>query len=383
MRRSHWLVPGLMVLVSASSGLAQERGRGSPAASVAVKPVLVIQRGHTGRVRSVALSGDGKWLVTGSQDNTARLWETATGREVRTFRGHKDAINSVGLSRDGRWLVTGSGGTVPLEVDEANDKVSRHALDESARLWDVTTGKPVRAFKGNTGPVHAVALSADGKLLVTGSDDNTARLWDVGTGKRLRVFRGHTAIKPFAGRVRCVALSPDARWLVTGGDDDTARLWEVSTGEQLRVLRGHTSLVASVAFSGDGKRVATAGSSDRTARLWSVASGAMIRAFRHADWVDSVALSPDGKWLAITSTFEKVTRLWQTETGKEVRSFTGHAATLDGLAFSADGKWLVTDSVMLLPLRSSQARASFPWAVRRYTSTPSASRPASGSGLVE
>lgn len=120
---------GLILLSPISCCHAQVGGQTKPASSDPVKPTLVIQKGHTSRVQSVALSRDGKWLVTGSEDETAILWETATGREVRTFHGHKDSINSVALSGDGRWLATGSGGTTLLEINEAEDKVTPVILE--------------------------------------------------------------------------------------------------------------------------------------------------------------------------------------------------------------------------------------------------------------
>jgi hypothetical protein len=153
------------------------------------------------------LSGDAKWLVTGSYDKTARLWEVATGKEVRAFQGHSNRVLSVGLSGDGKWLVTGSG-------------------DKTARLWEVATGKQVRTFQGHSDRVNTLSLSADGKWLVTGSHDRTARLWDVATGKEVRVFRGHS----FPVRV---AMSADARRLVTGSFDRPARLWDVASGKEL------------------------------------------------------------------------------------------------------------------------------------------------------
>jgi WD40 repeat protein len=165
------------VLVSVSAAwLAAQPPAAVGRKAAAGKRTLVIQRGHGDRVTSVALSRDGQWLVTGCQDGIARLWETSTGREVRRFVGHRDAINAVVLSDDGKWLATGSGRFHVLEVDRENDDVTVHTLDQLAILWDVSTGKPVQAFKGHAGFVRSVALSADGKWLVTGSEDNTARL---------------------------------------------------------------------------------------------------------------------------------------------------------------------------------------------------------------
>jgi WD40 repeat protein len=103
-------------------------------------------------------------VLTGSRDNTARLWDAATGQEIRASRGHEDTVTSVAFSPDGARVLTGSG-------------------DRTARLWDAATGKEIRAFKGNEDTVSSVAFSPDGARVLTGSKDKTARLWDAAIPK--------------------------------------------------------------------------------------------------------------------------------------------------------------------------------------------------------
>ena len=120
---------------------------------------IAILAGHDDDVAAVAVSGDGKWLATGSADKTVRLWELATGRLTASLVGHTDLVVAVTFSSDSRWLATGG-------------------ADKTARLWDVATGKPLATLEGHTRHyVTSVAFSADGNWLATGSDDNTARLW--------------------------------------------------------------------------------------------------------------------------------------------------------------------------------------------------------------
>ncbi|MCP4695976.1 MAG: CHAT domain-containing protein [Gammaproteobacteria bacterium] len=188
-------------------------------------------KGHTGTVRSVAFSPDGKTLATGSWDNSVRLWDTAGGRELRTLKGHADGVVSVTFSPDGKTLATGSS-------------------DKSVRLWDTTDGRELRALKGHTGTVKSVAFSPDGKTLATGSEDNSARLWDTASGRELRSLKGHWVT------VWSVAFSPDGNTLATSSSD-YVRLWDTTSWRELRTLKGHAGMVISIAFSPDGKTLAT------------------------------------------------------------------------------------------------------------------------------
>ncbi|KAG1654153.1 hypothetical protein FOA52_002590 [Chlamydomonas sp. UWO 241] len=288
---------------------------------VATGKERAVLTGHSESVRTLAFSPDGKTLATGSDDETARLWDVATGKERAVLTGHSRGVTALAFSPDGKTLATGS-------------------YDKTARLWDVATGKERAVLTGHSYHVTTLAFSPDGKTLATGSDDQTARLWDVATGKERAVLTGHSRL---VGNVRTLAFSPDGKTLATGNEDKTARLWDVATGKERAVLTGHSWSVNTLAFSPDGKTLAT-GSNDTTARLWDVATGKERAVLTgHSECVDTLAFSPDGKTLA-TGSWDNTARLWDVATGKERAVLTVHSLFVTTLAFSPDGKTLATGS---------------------------------------
>ena len=280
---------------------------------------LLTLKGHDGSVSSVAFSPDGKTALTGSVDNTARLWSLETGETLLTLKGHDSYVNSVQFSPDGKTALTGS-------------------VDNTARLWSLEAGGTLLTLKGHDGSVSSVAFSPDGKTALTGSVDNTARLWSLETGKTLAILKGH------GGPVYSAQFSPDGKTALTGSWDKTARLWSLETGETLAILKSHEDAVWSAQFSPDGKTVLT-GSIDNTARLWSLETGETLLTLKgHDSYVNSVQFSPDGK-TALTGSVDNTARLWSLEAGGTLLTLKGHDGSVSSVAFSPDGKTALTGSV--------------------------------------
>ncbi|MBS1964787.1 MAG: protein kinase [Chloroflexi bacterium SZAS-1] len=277
------------------------------------------QLNHPQLVTKVAFSPDGRYVVTGSSDAIARLWDAQTGQEVREFVGHSDLVDGVDFSPDGNTVITSS-------------------FDGTARLWDARTGKELRRFSGHAGSVDSVAFTPDGAHIVTADADKTARLWDVATGQELCRFVGHTAT------IWVLAVSRDGTQLLTGSLDKTARLWDIRSGRELHTFTGHTDVVEGVAFAPDGKHILT-GSIDKTARLWDVQTGAVVREFNgHSDGVRNVAFSPDGNSI-VTGSNDATVRIWDVQTGQELRRFIGHRSDIFSVAFSPDGNTVASGSL--------------------------------------
>ncbi|KAJ5778340.1 hypothetical protein N7520_001586 [Penicillium odoratum] len=274
--------------------------------------------GHSGWVRSVAFSPDGLTLASGSDDNTIKLWDTATGTQRQTLEGHSGSVGSVAFSPDGLTLASGSD-------------------DNTIKLWDTATGTQRQTLKGHSDWVRSVAFSPDGLTLASGSEDNTIKLWDTATGTQRQTLEGHS------GWVRSVAFSPDGLNLASGSDDNTIKLWDMATGTQRQTLEGHSGWVRSVAFSPDGLTLAS-GSVDNTIKLWDMATGTQRQTLEgHSDWVRSVAFSPDGLTLA-SGSVDNTIKLWDTATGTQRQTLEGHSGSVRSVAFSPDGLTLASGS---------------------------------------
>jgi len=313
MMRVRAAIVGMVVVLSLGTGTAN-----LVRAQIAQHAHLMMELGHGNVVASVAFSPDGRYVLTGSYDHTARLWDATTAKELRRFEGHSDSVTSIAFSPDARSVLTGS-------------------QDRSIRLWDISTGKELRRFEGHSGGITSVAFSPNGEEVLTGSEDHTALLWDTASGKQLRRFEGHS------GNVNSVAFSPSGSDVLTGSSDHTARIWDVNSGTELSRFEGHSGSVTSVTFSSDGRRVLT-GSEDGTARLWDVTSGTELYRFdSHSGAVLSVAFSPDER-LMLTGNDDNTARLWDVAGRTEAHRFEGHSYPVYSVAFSSDGRYALTGS---------------------------------------
>src|ERR1017187_6200361 len=270
---------------------------------------LTLLSENTVQIGTAAFSPDGTRVITAANvlavknDITARIWDALSGKTLVVLRGHTAGVIAAAFSPDGQLVATGS-------------------LDTTARVWDIT-GKLLAVLRGHPGTVGTVAFSPDSKRVVTTSGhaslapDNTARVWNATTGKELAVLSGRPALtigtaeelevlRGHNGPVLAASFSPNGQYVVTAGYDGTVRVWDVATEKEPVILRVRQSALGRAVFSPNGKRVLTAGgwlagADENTAKVWDAASGKELAVLGgHGNAVIDAAFSPDGKYVVAT-----------------------------------------------------------------------------------
>jgi WD40 repeat protein len=281
---------------------------------------------HGGQVYTVAFSPGGQYLASGGLDRTLRLWDRATGQEIRGFFGHEGFVRGLAFSPDGRWLLSAS-------------------EDFSLKLWEVASGYNLTDFHGHQGFTNCVAFSPDGQRIASGGQDQAVKLW-LATPSSQPIFTEHDGV------VSGLAFSPDGRRVVSGSGNfaTQGRLirWDATTARRLLTFPGVSPFVNAVALRRGGRHDAAA-YSDGTVRVWDAVTGELVRPLPgHVSNAADVVYSPDGRWLASASgdRFDTMKpgemKLWDADTGQEIRTFGGHSAGVYGVAFSLDGRWLAS-----------------------------------------
>jgi len=304
-------------------------------------PQLILPVGHTGAILSVDFSPDGRYILSGSADKTLKLWEIATGREIKTFAGHASPVVSVAMGGNGGYALSASN-------------------DNTVYLWNITSGEKEEIWGDHRGDVRAVTFHPAAQLAAICSGDTLIILSEIFSEPVKRIFWGHSNL------LTAVAVSPDGKLLLSGTTDKTIKLWNVTTGECLRTFTDHSERVTAIACSPDGQFAAST-SYDQTIKLWDLTAGKAIETFRgHTGFVMSVAFSPDGRFL-ISAAADNTLKLWEISTGREIRTFKGHTAAVFTVKFSPNGEYVLSGSkdqtLKLWEIRSGQEIRTF----RGYT----------------
>lgn len=312
------------------------------------RPELVLQTGHARPINSLAISPDGKWLVSGSQDFTAKIWEISSGKLLRTLMGHNGKINAVAISPDGHWIATG-------------------AEDRTVRLWSVIAGGQEHVLSGHTLSVKSVAFRTDSQHLFSGAQDAIIE-WDCASGQKLRSLPIDE--KDRKGRIQ---ISPDGKYFLVGAANTTSgdlyRPWtitEISSGHKTGDSKVEkSSPYGTVAFSPDGKYLAIRSSQFKdkqnvhSIKIIDTNSGNDVTTLQVPGGQDpnglgALAFSPDGKTIAIQDfgNLQGTVRVWDIASKKQINqlstgslfasafSLNPDQFSINPFSFSPDGKLL-------------------------------------------
>jgi len=326
--------------------------------------------GHTDDVYNAVFSPDGKIVNSVSRDKTIKTWDAKSGKILHSSVCPQRSFLKAVFSPDGKKIAT-------VSYEEAEIKIWNFEKDE----W-----KLIQKMAGHPERVFSMIYSADGNMLVSASGDNTAKIWDVKSGKLICTLSGHKY------EVTNAIFSPDEKTILTASEDKTAKIWDAKNGNLLHTLEGHADRISAVSFSPDGKMVVTAATPDSIVKIWDVESGKLLHNITtHCTWINSAtfsangsrilisfgmgysvmydvqsekevfeidgsspaAFSPDGKNITTSSNgsvgmsssiIDGIPKIWDAQNGNLLHRLKGHTYYIMSAAFSADGKTLLTQS---------------------------------------
>ena len=272
--------------------------------------------GHTGSVWSVVLSPDENTVISGSEDQTIKIWDLQTGRLNQTISEHTATVRSVQVSSDGSLLISGGS-------------------DGAIKFWRLPTGQHFRTLQAHDATIWAISLHPDNQQFATASADHALKIWDLETGDLIHTLNGHP------DWVFSAAYSPDGSILASAGREGVIKLWDVATGEEIQSLSGHNGAVRSVVFDSQGQMLASAGW-DGAIKLWDVATGQHQQTLAgHTDRVVSVRFAPADDIL-ISASIDQTIRVWNWKTPTLLDTLSGHEDWVLSTDISASGQVLVS-----------------------------------------
>ena len=272
--------------------------------------------GHSGPVNSVAISHDGSFAISGSDDNTLKIWDLGTGEEKITLSGHSGSVNSVAISDDGLIAVSGSS-------------------DKTIKIWDLKSGIEIRTMQGHKSSVSSVCISSDIKFALSGSDDGTLKIWNLKEGIETKTILADGGVR------ECQLSSDNRRALVVCYFGISIEMYDLESAEEIGVFDNHSDEVTSVCFSKSGK-VAISGSDDKTVKVWNLETGKDMYTLQgHSERIISVCLSQDDSY-AISGDKHGEMKIWNLQDASEIVSLSEHSGYVNSISVSNDGTFAIS-----------------------------------------
>ncbi|HRD78131.1 MAG TPA: WD40 repeat domain-containing protein, partial [Hyphomicrobiaceae bacterium] len=277
---------------------------------------------HTNSINSVAISPDGREIISASNDGTAKRWDAATGRLLGTFGpivGASEVVSfhPVSIARSGYTIATGHG-------------------DGVVRLWGLEKkNQLLNTLEKHKGPVWDVALSPDGRKVVSVDHEGEVKIWDAVTGGLIRT------LSPKVGWLETVDFSPDGALIVVAGVGGRLLVYNVASGQQISSHKAHAETVSSAVFVRTGQFIVS-GAYDKYVVITDVLSGQVLKRLSgHTGYVRSVAVTSDARFI-VSGSYDKTVKIWEYGSGQLIKSIPAHDEIIESVALAPDGRWFVS-----------------------------------------
>lgn len=292
--------------------------------------------GHTGFVRSVFVTPDGKHILSGSDDHTIRIWNIIDGQKIRTLHGHTEAVNVVMTTPDGQFILSGSGNLSGSEF--------------TVRVWQAESGKELMVLAGHSREVTALAVTPESRILISGDLDAYLKVWDLQTGKLIHtLYHGD-------GWVQAVTVTLDGKRVISGSGGGQIKIWDIASGECLHTLQGHNIEVNALAMTPDGKGFVSCGY-DGMIKIWKLEIKQEVLDWAgHTEEIYAVVMSPDES-IAISGDYRGSIKVWDNATGTERYTLSGHTSRIEGIIVTPDGSRAISasdDALIMWELQSGK-----------------------------
>ncbi|MEA3318195.1 MAG: WD40 repeat domain-containing protein [Bacteroidota bacterium] len=323
------------------------------------KYLIAKYKEHTDQIQSLAFNPTNNTFISGSSDETIKIWDIASTKSIKTLTRHHNDVYALRYSPNGNHFYSGgdknidmwtsngdfiktfSGNSTSIwSIDINKNYMINGSFEKVFRLWNIKSGDCIYTFEGHKKSVLATAFSKNGKYIASGSGDNTIKLWNLETKKLIKTINGH------GGNIYSLSYSHDNKYLASASRDKNIKIWDAQTGDFIKTLTAHNRSVMEIKFSANGKFMLSA-SYDATVKVWDTQKWEVIHTFTHTNPITSVAISNNNKYIISGST-DKVIYLWKLDNEILVDYY-----------FKDDLKIEMEKSKLFVPRKSNEKRKDY------------------------